>query len=920
MKRSLILFGLLISLLFSFDESLTPTKKFNPFSPDTIEFNSIMNLWNSHRWEDAKLKFEEFLGKYPESPWSDEAKFHLGCLYDYRKEYNKAIEIFDSLSKKHGKNYFGNKARIRLAGVLFDSERYNESLEVLKEILENNPTPSQYKYAFSWYRRIKRYLIAAKRANLCGPRSLAYCFRLLKKEKPAIELFSIVRAEKPYSFEDLIKISNSYDVKAYGVFLKTTDLTKITPPAILYLKKKKHFVVFKDIEGDTVFLIDPFSGVLKESIKQLEKEWSGESIIFSDKDKEGKILLSATQLKEIKGGCCGRPRPVGCLGECCEQFSQPGLPLNGTSSGGCMSGQCGGNSGSNGYPDIRVNMGNLNVFITTEVFTYDPGIGPEVSLALNYNTDDPETGIFGNSIRTQWDTRIYEQPDGSILFVSEDGTQIRFPSSSQTVPLPLYKNYILYNNGDGTYTIKKLTGERFIFGSNQKIAKIEDKNGNAITFQYDSEDKLIKVSDALGRITQLNYNSQGKVSSLVDPFGRTVNFTYDTDGNLIQITDITGKTTSFSYDSNNNIISITSPKGTITIEYLNPFWEQYEVKITDPLGNVRDFFWDGSATSIGSNTLTTPDGKKYTYYVDYNDTVNQITDPLGNTTYYYYDENKRLTQKIDPLGRAYIYSYDSWGNLYQVIDPKGKTTIYTYDENHNLTSITNPLSETTYFVYDSNGNLIKRIDPLGNTTTYQYNSYGKLTKIIDPRGNTTTYEYTPEGYLSKIIDPKGYETTFEYDVFGRKISQTDAKGNTTYYEYDDSGRVKKIIHPDGTYREFTYDCCSLTKIKDENGNITNYQYDALGRLTSIIDAKGNQTTYTYDVNGRLSSITDPKGNTITFQYDDSGRLVKKTYPDGSSEKYEYDANGNLIKKIKPDGKAIIYTYDELNRVIKEEVK
>ncbi len=164
--KILIIFFLIgISLSFSLNEPLTPTGKYNLLSPDTIEFNQIMDLWNSHQYNKAKIKLEKFIEKYPASVWKAEAKFHLGCLFYYDKNYEKAEEIFIQLKNEYKNSPIENKVNIRLSNLYYKQNRIDESIEKLKEVLANNPTPFQYKYSFAWLRHLKTQKIAQKKKN-----------------------------------------------------------------------------------------------------------------------------------------------------------------------------------------------------------------------------------------------------------------------------------------------------------------------------------------------------------------------------------------------------------------------------------------------------------------------------------------------------------------------------------------------------------------------------------------------------------------------------------------------------------------------------------------------------------------------------------------------------------------------------------
>ena len=113
-------------------------------------------------------------------------------------------------------------------------------------------------------------------------------------------------------------------------------------------------------------------------------------------------------------------------------------------------------------------------------------------------------------------------------------------------------------------------------------------------------------------------------------------------------------------------------------------------------------------------------------------------------------------------------------------------------------------------------------------------------------------------------------------------ANSDAVTDNAVYEYYPDGKLKKITYPklnDGTY---------LT---------TEYVYNALGRMTSIINKKGStvlsQYQYTYDANGNI--ITVNNGQTVTtYGYDKLNRLVEIQPQLGSSTLYTYDLRGNRL--------------------------
>ena len=67
-------------------------------------------------------------------------------------------------------------------------------------------------------------------------------------------------------------------------------------------------------------------------------------------------------------------------------------------------------------------------------------------------------------------------------------------------------------------------------------------------------------------------------------------------------------------------------------------------------------------------------------------------------------------------------------------------------------------------------------------------------------------------------------------------------------------------------------------VTQPNGDKVIYDYDVLGRRTSLTDGEnvaGNVTSWTYDAAGRTLSETTSFG-TESFVYDRAGRLIEKS--------------------------------------------
>ncbi|MGF6131449.1 YD repeat-containing protein [Pseudomonas sp. EB276 TE3739] len=113
--------------------------------------------------------------------------------------------------------------------------------------------------------------------------------------------------------------------------------------------------------------------------------------------------------------------------------------------------------------------------------------------------------------------------------------------------------------------------------------------------------------------------------------------------------------------------------------------------------------------------------------------------------------------------------------------------------------------------------------------------------------------------------------------------------------------------PDGGQRKYRYDALGrqITR-QDEFGAITQYQWNAVDRLTQVTLPGGATRGFTYNPYGRVTAERDELGRITRYEYADNLHLVsRRINPDGSQLRYRYDNsqlnpwtgfNGRLLKK------------------------
>ncbi|GAB6096176.1 hypothetical protein JCM14469_24290 [Desulfatiferula olefinivorans] len=122
---------------------------------------------------------------------------------------------------------------------------------------------------------------------------------------------------------------------------------------------------------------------------------------------------------------------------------------------------------------------------------------------------------------------------------------------------------------------------------------------------------------------------------------------------------------------------------------------------------------------------------------------------------------------------------------------------------------------------------------------------------------TTGNKHWQKAWLDGASEADQPTVSFGYDLYGNITTLTDAMGNTTFTEYDSTTNTfpVKIISPttgNGVnhvveYLDYDYRFGKPTKIKDENGNVSEFFFDEFGRTTRVDAPDGGQVvTIFYD--------------------------------------------------------------------------
>lgn len=365
------------------------------------------------------------------------------------------------------------------------------------------------------------------------------------------------------------------------------------------------------------------------------------------------------------------------------------------------------------------------------------------------------------------------------------------------------------------------------------------------------------------------------------------------------------------------------------------------------------------------------------------DTMGRVTKRVlmgGTEVDYLYDGFGRLTEIHEDIpgsdDRKTILTLAAWGAVEESAVKVGSTTfaktvnyfdeanrIYKEEIEDNIGSIPNLVQENER---DANARVGTRTDADGGETVTTWRADGRIKSITDAEGNvieyayndssktmtvthrdkdtsdasTTDYDvvttYNAAGWITSVKDEgsaSGNRTTsYTYDKAGRNLSVSSPLGNVTDFAYDNLGRMTSetvdVAGSTEAVTTYTYsDGGFQEKVTDANNIETNWTYDSFGRELTVaytVDTTPNPdetstTTKTYDTYGRLSTVTDEMGVVKTYNYDVAGQVDYIDINQASSGlggpdriDYGYDGMGRVTS-----GKTQEFngsTYDDLTSV------
>ena len=265
---------------------------------------------------------------------------------------------------------------------------------------------------------------------------------------------------------------------------------------------------------------------------------------------------------------------------------------------------------------------------------------------------------------------------------------------------------------------------------------------------------------------------------------------------------------------------------------------------------------------------------------------------------------ERVLDRKNGIDRRVQYAYDAAGNvLKQAIlgtDGECLESSTRYDLKDRATHRTNPAGGVTRYLYDRNDRLRKEIRP-----------YGYEPESDDGAG--VSYTYDSRGNRLRTTNALGEVVQeLSYNLRNQPVIQKDTFGNRTELSYELDGKIKDVRRSGNgnrnhqrTLQQYEYNARGqITGVVDGNQNPISYDVDSWGRITGIGFADGVKEGYEYTPAGQISRTIDGNGNAVQYRYNSLGKVSERIDQLGFTETFRYDEEGNLSLHIDRDGRQL----------------
>lgn len=516
---------------------------------------------------------------------------------------------------------------------------------------------------------------------------------------------------------------------------------------------------------------------------------------------------------------------------------------------------------------------------------FSPGAGDAQRVTITHGIASSPAGV---AYRTTQDVSVTDEHGQSVRdeqYVYTGGAYELLSSSEQKYDQRGNLMHTLKSNGEVSTSQWGCCGER---GN-------RDSRGIETTYERDALNRVVR-EERSGITTSYVYDPVGRVVRMMRRAGELQSISttrYDAVGRVEESIDEQGLVTRFGYDTGGLLTVVTRPGGftDVTSQYADG-----QLRSTTGTATVPQFFSYG----VEQNGLRVTERRAAR-----NDSpafVRTFTDMVGRT---------RLVERPgfgDTL-EATETEYNARGQVVRLRVPGRAATLYEHDM----------LGARIRIGLDLNGNEQLDLASDDRITEASWN----FANINGEWWMQSEQRVYPQNGSATAVRTNSVRTRLSglNPTLLQEQVDVDAHDNETrsVVSIDPSSRTesKRIDLPDSDSDIVTTIVAGrLLSTTSKTGLKTEYDYDALGRLTGVIEPRTGRREIRYDAAGRVESTMDAAGNTTRFEYDPAtGRKSRECNALGKCSYFAYDDHGAMTRTWGDVPYPVEYVYDEFGRRI-----
>ncbi|WP_375430835.1 DUF6531 domain-containing protein [uncultured Friedmanniella sp.] len=429
------------------------------------------------------------------------------------------------------------------------------------------------------------------------------------------------------------------------------------------------------------------------------------------------------------------------------------------------------------------------------------------------------------------------------------------------------------------------------------VSAVTLPDGSQWRFAHDDLSRLSATTDPTGGVWSQTYDAAGHLVATVDPTGVRVGVDADPTAHQVQVSGIDTTVTS-GFDPLGRLTSAGRVDGTAAVFTYDRCGRPVEALDGD--GGLTRIVRDPAGRPVA---VTSPSGLTTTYGYDGCGRLATVTDPAGGTVTIGYDVDGQAVTQTLPTGEVARSRYDACGRLVEHTAPGAGTSSWTYDLAGRVVGWKSPQTGPATFSYDAAGQLLTATDGNGGVTRYTSDQLGRTVEIVNPMGGVTRRKFDGMNRCVAETDPLGRSTSAGYDAAGRLAWREAPDGRRTTLTYDAAGRPATMAVDGKTVTALTRDLRRRTVTITDTSDPGRaepvehvLEWNSRGQL--IRRARGGRAvTWGYDADGRRTRMTTPDGTITDYRYDAGGRLREVDSSLLGRAAFDRDAAGRIISAV-----------------------